>query len=274
MTAMSSVSTSQSTRWTLILRAKGQDEQARAALEQLVRTYQRTVRGHVQRWRLPPGLEADDIVQDFFHGLLRRGDLQRVAPEHGKFRTWLARCVDHHMSNQWRSFRTQTSGNSVTTTVDMNEHAELSGVSSHRERGANEALDELLRAEALDVCDETIRRMTKNRKKPAQFELLARLLPGRQLNQEPLSDIAAQLGMKEPTLRDKLNDLRAEFKRTLCQVIADSLRLPDGKDPELHPAVKQELEGLFTALGKAPASSLLADAGAKALARHTERTPA
>lgn len=240
---------SEQTQWTLIVRAQGEGEEARRALGELVRAYQRTVRLLVSRQPLPRGMEVEDVVQDFFQGIVRRGDILRIDPDKGRFRGWLTVAVRHHVANARRTYFAQRKGNKETVSVDFNDPERADSVRPTLESSTAAALRELLRAEALDVCDETIRRMTLKRRKPEQFRRLARLLPGRQLDPRPLRDEAAALGMAEATLRDKMNDLRAEFRNTLCEVVADGLQLPSGEDPLFNPLVRQELEELFNALG-------------------------
>lgn len=240
---------SEQTQWTLIVRAQGEGEAARRALGELVRVYQRTVRLLVSRQQLPRGLEIDDVVQEFFQGIVRRGDILRIDPDKGRFHGWLTVAVRHHVANARRTFFALSKGNKETVSVDFNDPERADSFAPTSEPCTAAALRELLRAEALDICDETIRRMTLKRRKPEQFRRLAQLLPGRQLDPRPLREEAAALGMTEATLRDKMNDLRTEFRNTLCAVVADGLRLPAGEDPLFNPLVRQELEELFNALG-------------------------
>jgi RNA polymerase sigma factor (sigma-70 family) len=238
---------SEQTQWTLIVRAQGEGLAARQALGQLVRAYQRTVRLLVCRQQLPRDMDVDDVVQDFFKGIVSRGDIYNIDPSKGRFRGWLKVAVRHHVSNARRRYFAQRYGHTKTDATDFSDAEHSETLAS--EACNPEALRELLRAEALDICDETIRRMMLRRRKPEQFKRLARLLPGRQLDLRPLRELASELGMTEGTLRDKMNDLRAEFRETLCKVVADGLCLPDGEDLLFNPLVRQELAELFDALG-------------------------
>jgi DNA-directed RNA polymerase specialized sigma24 family protein len=253
------------TQWTLIIRAQGEGEAARKALGQLVGVYQRTVRLLVGRYWLPRGIDVDDVVQDFFQAVVRR-DIHRIDRSKGRFRGWLSAAVRHHVLNTRREWSAQRRGNSNTAQAVEVERVADSLVTCEGVE-TPEALGELLRAEALDVCDETIRRMAQRRIKPEQFELLKQLLPSRHLNLEPLKQVAARLRMTEATLRDKMNDLRAEYRHTICKVIADGLLLDAGENPLLHPAVRRELDELFAAVSYAPAESPLSNAAQKSIRR-------
>lgn len=251
------------TQWTLIQRAQGEGEVARKALGQLVGVYQRTVRLLVGRYWLPRGLDVDDVVQDFFQAVIRR-DIHRIDRSKGRFRGWLFAAVRHHVMNLRREWSAQRRGSGKTALSVDDEH--VADVLGHADQFETpEALGELLRAEALDVCDETIRRMAERRIKPEQFELLKQLLPSRHLNLEPLARVAERLHMTEGTLRDKMNDLRAEYRRTMCKVIADGLLLEPGENPLLHPAVRRELDELFVAVSYERVESPLSSAARKSV---------
>lgn len=255
------------TQWTLILRAQGDGEAARKALGQLVRTYQRTVRVLVSRYWLPRGLEVEDVIQEFFHEVVRR-DIHRLDRSKGRFRGWLSTAVRNHILNTRREWSALRRGNTkITESVEDGPGADLS---HHGDLATPEALAELLRAEALDICDETIRRMAERRLKPEQFELLKQLLPGRHLDPEPLGRVAARLDMTEGTLRDKMNDLRGEYRRTMCKVIADGLLIEPGENPLLNPTLRRELRDLFTAVSLGAAQSPLCCAEQRAVPRHVE----
>src|SRR5688572_5185268 len=106
------------TRWTLIHRAQGSGPEARVALNELVRRYERTIRGHIQRWGCPPGVRPDDVQQDYLLGFCRRDDkrddIGRLHQQHGKFRNFLAKSVKNHMRNAWNAWKAPGRGNLVT----------------------------------------------------------------------------------------------------------------------------------------------------------------
>lgn len=276
---LSNSRSSEVTQWTIILRAQGEGEEARAALGQLVRIYQRTVRLHVIRCRPPAGLEVDDVVQDYFRAVLDRRYFAKLDRTKGRFKAWLYSSVRNHTWNMIRALKTQTGGRLVTgpgEILDRRGEGESAEVTFEWDRQGDtshdaHALNELLRAEALDVCDEAIRRMMPRRRKPEQFKLLCRLLPGRATDVAPLADIAKELGMSEPVLRDKMNPLRAEFKRDVTDIIADGMQLPPGQDPLLHPAVRQEWLEVCAALSYSARSCPLIDAREKAPRRAAAR---
>lgn len=89
------------THWSVVLEAGGGSEDARSALEKLCRSYWYPLYGFVRR-RGHGEHEAQDLTQEFFSRLLAGDSLQSVAPERGKFRTFLLAALKHFLANEWR----------------------------------------------------------------------------------------------------------------------------------------------------------------------------
>ncbi len=78
----------ETTRWSVVLRARGEPLEARAALEQLCRTYRPPVLAFV-RSRGYAGDVAEDLTQTFFARFLERAWHSSADPERGRFRSFL-----------------------------------------------------------------------------------------------------------------------------------------------------------------------------------------
>ena len=78
----------ETTRWSVVLRARGEAGDARAALEQLCRTYRPPVLAFV-RLRGYPADAAEDLTQAFFARFLERGWYSSADPQRGRFRSFL-----------------------------------------------------------------------------------------------------------------------------------------------------------------------------------------
>ena len=85
------------THWSVVL-AAGQDSspEASAALEQLCRAYWYPLYAFVRR-RGHDAHEAQDLTQEFFHRFLAKGYLASVAPEKGRFRSFLLASLKHFL---------------------------------------------------------------------------------------------------------------------------------------------------------------------------------
>jgi len=78
----------ETTRWSLVLRARGEPADARAALEILCRTYRAPVLAFV-RSRGYAADTAEDLTQAFFARFLERAWHSSADPERGRFRSFL-----------------------------------------------------------------------------------------------------------------------------------------------------------------------------------------
>ena len=87
--------------------------EARDALATLCETYWYPLYAYVRRQGHTPA-DAQDLTQGFFTRLLEKGDLQRVAPELGRFRSFLLASLKHYMINQWLRSRAVKRGGTRT----------------------------------------------------------------------------------------------------------------------------------------------------------------
>ncbi|MBK9138425.1 MAG: sigma-70 family RNA polymerase sigma factor [Verrucomicrobia bacterium] len=86
------------TRWTLVLRARGDSTEARRALGELCEAYWQPVFRFLQR----EGRDTDtarELTQAFFARLLQRGDLGHADPNRGRFRSYLLGAVKHFLAD-------------------------------------------------------------------------------------------------------------------------------------------------------------------------------
>ena len=78
----------ETTRWSVVLRARGEAGDARVALEQLCRTYRPPVLAFVLRRGYAVDM-AEDLTQAFFARFLERAWHSSADPERGRFRSFL-----------------------------------------------------------------------------------------------------------------------------------------------------------------------------------------
>jgi DNA-directed RNA polymerase specialized sigma24 family protein len=112
--------------------------------------------------------DAEDTRQGFFAEILRRGDLARLTPERGRFRSWLRTAVRHHWLNVLDRERAEKRGGRLSHDGDF----DLDSVGSGQALYAQEtpALDrDFDRRWALTVVDRALARVR------AQYEQEGRL---------------------------------------------------------------------------------------------------
>jgi RNA polymerase sigma-70 factor (ECF subfamily) len=89
------------TAWTQIRRARdAETTEARLAWDQLIGVYWKPVYFHIRR-KGHSVEDAKDLTQGFFASLVERGSLRSVAPEKGRFRTFVCACLEHFLSDQY-----------------------------------------------------------------------------------------------------------------------------------------------------------------------------
>ena len=87
------------TRWSLVLRAGNEAAPGSAeALEEICRLYWYPIYAYVRRMGNEPP-DAQDLTQEFFARLLRLKSVNAVAPQKGKFRTFLLVSLKHFLSD-------------------------------------------------------------------------------------------------------------------------------------------------------------------------------
>jgi RNA polymerase sigma factor (sigma-70 family) len=86
------------TRWTLVLRARGDSAEAQAALGELCAAYWKPVFQFIRRGRRDEA-SARDLTQEFFARLLARRGLDTVQPGRGRFRSFLLGAVKHFLTD-------------------------------------------------------------------------------------------------------------------------------------------------------------------------------
>ncbi len=90
------------TRWTLVQQFHGTDSQdARLALEQLCHLYWQPVYAFIRR-RGYAADSAEDLTQEFFHRLIKRGRLGQAEEAKGRLRTYIIASVKNMIANEHR----------------------------------------------------------------------------------------------------------------------------------------------------------------------------
>ena len=102
----------ETTRWSVVLRARGEASDARAALEQLCRTYRPPVLAFVRFRGYPPDA-AEDLTQAFFTRFLERAWYASADPGRGRFRSFLLTALKRFLSDAREEAATLKRGGGV-----------------------------------------------------------------------------------------------------------------------------------------------------------------
>jgi DNA-directed RNA polymerase specialized sigma24 family protein len=219
-----------STRWTIVRRAGGMDGAAAAALEELCRTYRKPVWQFIVA-RTGNAETAEDMVQDYFADLLRRGYLAHANEKAGKFRAFLCADVKLFLANARRKAEAEKRGGKAAT-VSLDDGGCTAGVSAAAEPAPTDALFD--RHWALEVFDLGRSRLRDEYiGKQAVYEALEPLLdkPG---GKGIYDDAAARLGMSEGSLKVALHRMRERLGKHLLEIVSDTVGSPTEARGELR----------------------------------------
>ena len=110
MSSLPSTPQFEQTRWSLILRARSEDDAARRqALEDLCRAYWYPLYAYLRRSGNSTE-DAQDLAQDFFARLMDGMLLSSAEPAKGRFRTLLLTTLKNLATNTWRATQRQKRG--------------------------------------------------------------------------------------------------------------------------------------------------------------------
>ncbi len=223
------------TRWTLILRARGETPEARLALGELCEDYYQPVLRFLQR----EGRDSDaarELTQEFFARILARGAFEEADPERGTFRSYLFGALKHFLADQRKHERRLKRGGGVAPVAldapagDEDEPLELAdAASSTPELFFDREWALAVMARALEL----LRNEFVVGGKADQFEVLKPWLMGESaaLSQ---ADASRQLGLSEGAVKVGIHRLRKRFRDAVRAEISQTLRDPSRVDEELR----------------------------------------
>ena len=219
------------TRWSIVLAAKGGREPAGDALAELCRVYWYPLYVFVRRQGHEPH-DAQDLTQEFFARLLGKKWIESVERSRGRFRSWLLAAMKHFLANEWDRSRARKRGSG---------HAPLSLDATDAEsRYAHEPADHASadklydRRWALTLLDQVLARLREEMAaagKLAQFDALKFSLTGERC---AYAEIAITLGMSEGAVKVAVHRLRERYRDLIRAEIAETVATPEEIEEELR----------------------------------------
>lgn len=230
------------TRWALIATARGRDpNEARLALAELCRSYWYPIYVYIRRRGHPADL-ASDLTQEFFAAWIERDLLGSVAPERGRFRSFLLAACRHFLANRREhDGALKRGGGQPVASLDLRD-AEGRYLREPSHDLGPERLFE--RRWALTVLESALDRLSEEMVRAGKgplFERLAAALPGGG-EAAPYARVATDLGMTEGAIKAAAHRLRGRFRELLVEEVAGTV---DSREE-----VDGEIRDLFHALGR------------------------
>lgn len=223
------------TRWTLVLRAQGEDDAARLALGELCQAYWQPV----YRFLMREGRSADDaaeLTQGFFARLLEGDSLAAARPSRGRFRSYLLGALKHYLANQrLRERRLKRGGGTPPTSIDEVRDGE-EGALQVEDPKALPSDTYFDREWALAIMDGALKHLQREfvvSDKAREFEVLKPWLagPGPELS---YAAAAQGLGMSEVAVKVAVHRLRKRFRELVRAELAQTVPDPSEVDDELR----------------------------------------
>ncbi len=208
------------TQWSVVLAAGLEtDAGSKDALATLCESYWYPVYGFIRRQGCSPD-EAADLTQGFFTRVLEKSYLRDVAPQRGRFRSFLLACLRHFLSNERDRARTLKRGGGVAMVQLEYERAEGRYLFEPRDDLTPDKIFDRRWAETL--LDRTLARLRDEhieKGKRVLFDQLKGLLTG-DSDIASYSTLAETLGISVGATKVAIHRLRRRFRDLLVEEVA------------------------------------------------------
>jgi RNA polymerase sigma factor (sigma-70 family) len=221
------------THWSVVLTAaRPEAPEAAAALESLCRTYWYPLYAYVRREGHNPA-DAQDLTQGFFASLLARNSLLRVAPEKGKFRSFLLASMRHFLSDQRDRARTaKRGGGQEALSLDAQEAEERYRLEPVDRLDAEKIYE---RRWVMTLLEQALIRLRDESAAAGKAELYEHLRSFVAGDQEiTCGEVAAEVGLSESAVKSAVHRLRLRYRELVREEIARTVGDPTEIDTEIH----------------------------------------
>jgi RNA polymerase sigma-70 factor (ECF subfamily) len=222
------------THWSAILSARGQDSAAaHKALSELCHVYWYPLYVYIRRRGNAPE-EAADLTQAFFARLLEKNYLGDLTPGMGRFRSFLLSAVKHFLANEWDKGQTQKRGGGLQVISLDDDAAE--------KRFRLEPVDHLSpdvlfdRRWACTVLEQVLSQLRQefvSSERAALFDQLKIYLSAGD-DHASYAEMAARTGLKESTVKVTVHRLRRRYGELLRSHIAETVADPREIEDEVR----------------------------------------
>lgn len=203
------------------------------ALEELCSIYWYPLYAFVRR-QVPSADDAADLTQAFFAQFIERDCLSGVAPEKGKFRSFLLVCLRRFLENHRRYSRAiKRGGGKAPLSIDIGSAEERYSLEPSHTLTPERIYD---RNWALAVLEQALHQVAQefaSRGRQQVFDTLKVYL-GADDNAPTYAQAAASLGMSEAAVKVAVHRLRDRYREAVEQEVAGTLEDGASLDEELR----------------------------------------
>lgn len=221
------------THWSMVLAARGDDSDARAALEKLCRTYWFPLYAFLRRSGLAPH-DAEDATQSFLADLLGRGALEAVDRERGKFRSFLLAALRHHQSHARERAAAQKRGGGLPAiSFDALDAEQRYAIEPADELSPDKLFDRQWALTILARAQARLAAEYESAGKAALFEALRPTLTGARESARYTS-LGERLGLSEGAVKVAVHRFRERYRASLRAEVAETVGDAAEVDAELR----------------------------------------
>lgn len=217
------------TRWTLVLRSRGDAPESRAALGELCAAYWDPVFRFLRREGRTED-ESRELAQEFTVRLLASGGLDGADPAKGRFRSYLLGALKHFLAERRRNEgREKRGGGAIVESLDAGTTETSPGRQIADTSGAisDKYFDREWALALMDRSLNAVRSEFAKAGKQTQFDALKPWLVGDTENLSQ-SDAAVRLGTTTGAIKVMIHRLRKDFRAAVEAEIAQTV--PQAED--------------------------------------------
>ena len=218
----------------MVLAAGNADSpEGRAALEMLCRLYWYPLYAHIRGRGFSPE-DAQDLTQEFMASLLRRRSLSDLAPERGRFRSYLLTAVKYFLADHHDKVTAARRGGGVPPiSLDaMDAEARYASEPRHGET-PDRAFDRRWAAVLMESVFDRLTAQAEAEGKAAMLAVLKPFLAGEPEAGE-YERAGATLGQTANAVAQQVRRLRQRCRRLLIEAAAETLAVPAEAEQELR----------------------------------------
>ncbi|HEY5915031.1 MAG TPA: ECF-type sigma factor [Verrucomicrobiae bacterium] len=214
------------TRWTVVLRARGDTAEAKAALGALCEAYWQPIFRFLRRSGRDEE-SARELTQEFCARLLAGDPFVGVDPGRGRFRSFLLGAVKHFLADvRDHDQRQKRGGGAVLESLDAANSTETTGELLVPDPAAvvpDEVFDREWALAVMARALSAVERELSSEGKGEQFKVLQPWLAGDAAGGLQ-ADAALKLGMSEGAVKVAVHRLRRRFREAVRSEVSETLR--------------------------------------------------
>jgi DNA-directed RNA polymerase specialized sigma24 family protein len=220
----------ETTQWSLVS-AAAENEQSRAALEALYRSYASPVYAFIRR-RGYSRQDAQDLTQDFFIHLVEKNAFSRADPNRGKFRRFLIGSLDFFLQHVAERSRTEKRGGQAKIIFLDDDTAEA----AYQLTDPGQTAEQIFDARWVSALTEGALSRLQTEMEATGKKKLYDQISGFLLEDEERSylEVAQGVGLTIPALRMAIHRLRGRYRELLRAEVARTVTSSADFDDEIR----------------------------------------